>query len=1239
MMLISPRTIGVTVMLLLTVCSADDGRSITLTGPEGDYIYHWITQVDGQVIAQGDGRIFTFQLPETPGKKVKVTLLVKSIEGGCVNSSSIEIVTGLLGRSEIHLDKDCIYTKPARVGDFVVYTYNISNPGESDLFDVNLTDVHSWGPGCEPVYMGGDDGDGVLSPGETWHYEARFKLPDPRKYGAAGDAILSIMAATDTGEIVRSLLKRMKRLEAKLFIIRERQRDFDISRAQTISYVSQRLRFENHTNTITREHLLESFDAGGVLISREYRDPISRATLRTEYRRDGRVSSEECLFESTRELIRIEYDSPYPGYKTYTVTDYTTGDTLIAVQDPFGNIVSKEYRRTPGYRVYEERVMLTNTATVTARDASGLPVSSTDSFTLDVHRPLPALRIYKSSDPEIASRGGRLNYTISYENAGSEDAHDVVITEHYDGNFSIISSDPPPDSGTNVWSIGDLRAGESGTIRIFGRASGGADLITNRVEIHSAEGSHDEHLLNTTVSGAGLNISKSASSGLVVPGSILRYRITYTNDGSYAHKNVRITDILDPAVDYLGASPAPSRTSGNSYTWTIPELAAGAGGEIEIQVRVGSTDREFIVNTYRIDSDTFVGVNSTLLTGVIQSLWINKTSDKDIYAPGEEVVFTVRFGNKGHRDAHDVNVTDVLPDLELISVSGNPSARGRTLVWRIGDLKSGENGTVVVTMRVPERSNLVYNESSSVSGEGFVRVRKSFSTAIEARSHTNRAYITGYYSDNGGKVYHNASSSKSITVAGDPGSEIRTREHGSGYYEEELLANLNLSSRNVSVEKELFAEHRPTSFSLPGRSVEFRSSWFESTESRNRNRGESIEGSHLYARSLDLSSRYQADPNQSTFREVSEVGQGVRHIRYASRDTSSLIDERYAGSFRSESSIDSYGSGLAYRRSSSGRGFVGSELRAGSMKSMESGSGYYRSDVIRQTDIMKKDLEASRSDVNLTLDGREVRFSSLWHESSSTEDRSRDLALMESISQAPYIRMESELGRSTLSMLGEFEGRGEIRAAMGRPETIRVEQDLAGRYSIDLAMSVYAVPKHLYPHINITKVAVPVDETTVLFIINVTNDGNEPLRDVIVRDVLPEGLEMINSTLRPAVEGRCINWSIPLLEISRRMEIRLFASTDPDMDVFENRVNVTAMAEKVEVSAEASVRFDREWLSCCITDRGTPPLENQTQNQTLLLPESYSCLGVNRSFEDCEGAIDELYREMEKREGCTRGCI
>jgi len=131
-MLISYR-LGVfaVLMLLVSVCSADGGRSITLTGPEGDYIYHWTAQVDDRVIAQGDDRIFTFNLPETPGKRVRVTLLVKTVEGGCVNSSSVEIVTGQLGRSEIHLDKDCIYTRPARVGDSVVYTYNVSIPGRA----------------------------------------------------------------------------------------------------------------------------------------------------------------------------------------------------------------------------------------------------------------------------------------------------------------------------------------------------------------------------------------------------------------------------------------------------------------------------------------------------------------------------------------------------------------------------------------------------------------------------------------------------------------------------------------------------------------------------------------------------------------------------------------------------------------------------------------------------------------------------------------------------------------------------------------------------------------------------------------------------------------------------------------------------------------------------------------------------------------------------------------------------
>ena len=54
-------------------------------------------------------------------------------------------------------------------GEQVTYTYQVTNTGDVDLTSITITDDQS---GVTPAYVGGDDGDGVLNPGETWTYEA-----------------------------------------------------------------------------------------------------------------------------------------------------------------------------------------------------------------------------------------------------------------------------------------------------------------------------------------------------------------------------------------------------------------------------------------------------------------------------------------------------------------------------------------------------------------------------------------------------------------------------------------------------------------------------------------------------------------------------------------------------------------------------------------------------------------------------------------------------------------------------------------------------------------------------------------------------------------------------------------------------------------------------------------------------------------------------------------------------------
>jgi len=78
---------------------------------------------------------------------------------------------------------DSVLPRPA------AYTFLVSNPGEVPLADVDLTDTWDQGS-CTPSFVSGDDGNGLLDPGEAWEYQCVLNggpSEGPRLTKADGD--------------------------------------------------------------------------------------------------------------------------------------------------------------------------------------------------------------------------------------------------------------------------------------------------------------------------------------------------------------------------------------------------------------------------------------------------------------------------------------------------------------------------------------------------------------------------------------------------------------------------------------------------------------------------------------------------------------------------------------------------------------------------------------------------------------------------------------------------------------------------------------------------------------------------------------------------------------------------------------------------------------------------------------------------------------------------------------------
>lgn len=1330
-----------------------------------DATIEWSASDGSPMSYEGRSMRWTAPVVDSP-KDIIISLNITNSYGCCryyYKLFTIHVIPNAIAK--ISLIKDCLFTAPVKIGDHVLYTYNVTNPGNLLLIDLNLTDLQSWGPDCQPIYKSGDDGNGALDPGETWRYECDYKVMDPSDY-----PILRIMqsdkGSTDLLRIMQRLMASKARLEIVMHNLRHSTSQFDVQAASLVkAELMQKgliYTYYNYSIEVTGESFSKILDHEGNLNRTIYQDPTSGAMLTIYYSRYGKMISEE-LYDpppGTNENLKIEYDLPAKGYNTIIITDYKTGDTLIIIVNALGNVLSKEYRKTPGYELYKEKILLKNKATVIAKARNGNEVSDWDSFALEIFRPLPDLIVTKTAQSESAVPGGLLNYTIIYKNAGGSDANDVMVTETYDKNLTFVRSDPPPDVGAvNRWSLGVLKTGESGSIYIQTRVNAlvvpGSE-ITNKVALTARENVSAISIINTVLGrndlnitkiasadpvqpgksltytiiyrnngsikqtnvtvydrldpyvdlangsaqrdlvwrlgdldpgdwseipvnvvvkseipanissiinmyrissnqftgktrelmtglmNGGLNITKTASSDFVPPGRLMTYTIIYRNEGTINQTNVMIHDWLDPYVELVGSAANPpliSGRSGNYLWWNRGYLVPGEEGTITITVRSNSNipDRIYkIINTYKINSTQTEGRNSTLKTDVVHSLWIRKKADKSTYNREDNITYTINYGNSGNTIAYSVNVTDLLPDVILLSVYPVPTIiSGNNLTWSIGTMGENESNTIRIVVQVPKKPKENYYETSLVQGDGYAYVRKGFSTEEKKEGLINFATIYGYYGIYPFKVRANSS----VTVLGSPGTSISSLEHGSGYYKEEAKSTLHQENKSISLDKNLFAKYMKTSFFLPGnRRVSYDSLWSDRTRVENRIMGDSLREEYLYADTLDQNSTFVADMNQTVYDSKADFRSAMAQIDYKKRlpderSVRQMINENYHGSFRIEESVDSYGESVKYTKSAVGKGFVSSDKWAnGRQRSYESGSGYYSSQERSELGSVDKSLKVQYGPVSFRAGSTNLSYTNLWNEGMQTRDDQTEALISKDIRYASSVDMETMMEKSSLSLLGKFNGTLDIDIRNG--PNIDLDQTLTGSFQIDTAMAIHDIPKHLYPHVSISKAAFMLDEETVLFLINLSNDGNKLLKPLNVTDYLPKGCSYINSSIRAKTNGSMVNWTIPSLDVGRKLTIKMRAKVDGSSTYYTNTVSVTAVCKDKIAEARNSTTFEAfyEPLPCCPGENDSSIADNKINMTSLfnITPTlgywgSWSpspCFNITGNITECSAEVD-----------------
>ncbi|HEX9922717.1 MAG TPA: right-handed parallel beta-helix repeat-containing protein, partial [Anaerolineae bacterium] len=327
-------------------------------------------------------------------------------------------------------------------------------------------------------------------------------------------------------------------------------------------------------------------------------------------------------------------------------------------------------------------------------------------------------------EPSVVLAGGLITYTISYNNIGGATATNVVLTETLPAN-TIFVGPPQWTGGPSVYTrtVLDVPSFSGGVVNFVVQVAPtlpvSVTVVNNQVQIGSAQPDAypPDNVSNeqTPVQAApDLTVAKRTLSPFAVPGGLVTYAITVTNQGSVNAASVVVTDTLPTGTTYISNTvigPPGSPTS--PLAWNIGALNAGQSQNFELTVQTdnGICSDLFLVNTVEARSTTAEGdyTNNITSTNALNSpaiaceeLVITKTVASPALSFGRVSTFTIAYQNAGIVTMTNTVITDALDSITqyVTDTLGGAFVGGGNVIWNIGDVAPGTGGSFDIGIEI-----------------------------------------------------------------------------------------------------------------------------------------------------------------------------------------------------------------------------------------------------------------------------------------------------------------------------------------------------------------------------------------------------------------------------------------------------------------------------------------------------------------------------------------------------------
>jgi uncharacterized repeat protein (TIGR01451 family) len=182
-----------------------------------------------------------------------------------------------------------------------------------------------------------------------------------------------------------------------------------------------------------------------------------------------------------------------------------------------------------------------------------------------------------------------VTFTVTATNNGPDNATGVVVNDLLPAGVSFVSATPSVgsyNSGTGVWTIGNLASGSSASLQIIAQVMVANTTITNTANLTAV----NEYDTNAANNGSFVNIVVPASADIAVTKTTnstsplvcenFQWTVMVVNNGPNDATGVLVSDLLPAGLNLVSVTPSQGTYNATTGVWTVGTLLNGSSATL-----------------------------------------------------------------------------------------------------------------------------------------------------------------------------------------------------------------------------------------------------------------------------------------------------------------------------------------------------------------------------------------------------------------------------------------------------------------------------------------------------------------------------------------------------------------------------------------------------------------------------------------------------------------------------------